>query len=54
MGKILLFADYEGNMSEKFNFGKEYEAIEQYPTEDSSGNTQIFVCHRILSRLNFI
>ncbi|UJR36068.1 hypothetical protein I4U23_028804 [Adineta vaga] len=42
MGKIILFADHSDDKDEKFNFGKEYEAIEQYPTDDSIGNTQIF------------
>jgi len=42
MGKIILFADH----SEKkpFEFNREYEAIDQYPTEDLGENTQIFVC----------
>lgn len=42
MGKIVLFIDHseEG----RFAFGKEYEAIDQYPTDDSAENKQIFVC----------
>ena len=42
MGKIVLFADYSGN--QLFDFNREYEAIDQYTTEDSPENTQIFVC----------
>jgi selenocysteine-specific elongation factor len=42
MGKILLFIDHSGN--NQFDFGREYEAIDQYPTEDSLENKQIFVC----------
>jgi hypothetical protein len=45
MGKIVLFADHSGEMNNQFNFGKEYEAIDQYPTEDSDQNHQIFVCN---------
>jgi hypothetical protein len=42
MGKILLFIDHSGN--NQFDFGREYEAIDQYPIEDSLENKQIFVC----------
>jgi selenocysteine-specific elongation factor len=42
MGKILLFIDHSGN--KQFDFGREYEAIDQYPIEDSLENKQIFVC----------
>jgi len=42
MGKILLFIDHSGN--NQFNFEREYESIDQYPTEDSLENKQIFVC----------
>jgi hypothetical protein len=45
MGKIILFADHsvDDNDRDRFDFGKEYEAIDQYPTE----NNQIFVCNQI-------
>jgi selenocysteine-specific elongation factor len=41
MGKIVLFIDHSGN--NQFDFGREYEAIDQYPTEDSEENKPIFV-----------
>ena len=44
MGKIVLFADHSNDKDEKFNFGKEFEAIDQYPADGSQENTQIFVC----------
>ena len=48
MGKILLFADRSENVnttndSASFDFGKEYEALDQYPADDSG----VFVCHQI-------
>ncbi len=42
MGRIVLFADQSGD--KEFDFGREYEAIDQYPTDDSAENKQIFVC----------
>ncbi|CAF1046233.1 unnamed protein product [Rotaria sordida] len=44
MGKIVLFIDHSVNNdnNDQFNYEKEYEAIEQYPTEDSLTNKQIF------------
>ncbi|CAF0851339.1 unnamed protein product [Rotaria sordida] len=44
MGKIILFIDHSVNNdnNDQFNYEKEYEAIEQYPTEDSLTNKQIF------------
>jgi selenocysteine-specific elongation factor len=43
MGRIILFADYSENKINQFDYGKEYEAIDQYPTDDCSKNNQIFV-----------
>ncbi|CAF3631096.1 unnamed protein product [Adineta steineri] len=44
MGKILLFANHsiDTTNTNQFHFDKEYEAIDQYPTEDSTENQQIF------------
>jgi selenocysteine-specific elongation factor len=44
MGRIVLFADYSGNKTNQFDFEKEYEAIDQYPSDDALENKQIFVC----------
>ena len=45
MGKILLFTDHSISHTndEQFNFDKEYETIDQYPTDNSLTNNQIFV-----------
>lgn len=45
MGKIVLFMDHSTNTdaSDQFNYQKEYEAIDQYPTDESADNKKIYV-----------
>ncbi|CAF3418899.1 unnamed protein product [Rotaria socialis] len=45
MGKIVLFIDHsteQNNNDDQFNYGKEYEATDQYSSEDSSENKHIY------------
>ncbi|CAF1044500.1 unnamed protein product [Adineta ricciae] len=51
MGKIVLFADHSNDKDEKFNFGKEFEAIDQYPADGSQENTQIFALIQLESSI---
>ena len=52
MGKIVLFLDHSGN--QPFDFTREYEAIDQYPTDESLENKQIFVSALECNRIDFL